>query len=77
MKTAKEIREKCDNDIKQLQKTCKHLSSTWCEDWSIGIGHAVAGRVKVCSVCEKVLKRNKNKIEEGKAHIYSSTFTSI
>jgi len=55
MRTAREIRDKCDKDIADLQETCLHITSTWM-DWSIGPGHNY-GEVKVCGICEKILAR--------------------
>jgi len=61
MITAKSIRDKADEDIVELQNNCNHPSSTWCEDWTMGIGHS-SGQVKLCDICEKVLERNLYKI---------------
>lgn len=55
MITAKEIRKKYDEDIKELQKICNHPSSTWCEEWW-AIAHSTGRQVKVCDFCEKVLE---------------------
>jgi len=54
MITAKEIRKKCEADIKELQKICQHPRSTWAEEcWAVG--HFTGRRIKICDVCEKVL----------------------
>ncbi len=57
MLTAKSIRDKCNKDILELQKICNHPNSTWCEDWTMGIGHS-SGQVKLCDICEKILESN-------------------
>jgi len=55
MRTAKEIRDKAEEDIKQLQEECPHPSSTWCEEcWTVG--HFTGRSLKVCDFCEKVLE---------------------
>ena len=55
MISAKEIRKKCDEDIKKLQEICNHSSSTWCEEyWAIA--HSTGRQVRVCDICEKSLE---------------------
>lgn len=55
MLTAKEIRNKCENDIKELQKICEHPTSTWCIE-SYAPGHLTGRSLKICDVCEKTLE---------------------
>jgi transcription elongation factor Elf1 len=53
--TAKDIRVKCEEDIKKLQEVCNHPKSTWClECWAVG--HTTGRSVLVCDICEKVLE---------------------
>ena len=55
MISAKEIRKKCDEDIKELQEICNHPSSTWCEEyWAIA--HSTGRQIRVCDICEKSLE---------------------
>ena len=55
MKTAKQIREKCEKDIKKLQKTCKHSKSHWVEE-CYAPAHMTGRRLKICENCEKVIR---------------------
>ena len=56
MLTAKDIRKKCDEEIKKLQEICNHPKYTWCEEaWAPA--HFTGRRLKICDVCEKVLER--------------------
>ena len=55
MISAKDIRKKCDEDIKQLQDICKHSDSQWMEQcWAPG--HFTGRTVLVCLNCEKILE---------------------
>lgn len=56
MKTAQEIRAKCDADIKELQESCVHEETEWMEDHLMP-GHSV-GSVRVCICCEKAIERS-------------------
>ena len=64
MKTAKQIREKCEEDIKKLQKICPHKQFTWGEEqWAPA--HSTGRRLKWCNRCEKILEiENGEKINE-------------
>lgn len=53
--TVKGIRIECDARIKELQESCKHVSSTWCEDM-FAPGHFSGTRSRLCNICEKVLE---------------------
>ena len=54
--TAKNLRKKCEKDIKRLQETCNHPKSIWMEQqWATAHGTGVM--VLVCNRCEKILKR--------------------
>ena len=53
--TAKDLREKFEQDLFDLQFNCKHPSSKWMA-YSWAIGH-YWGEVLVCDVCEKILDR--------------------
>lgn len=54
MKTAKEIRDKAELDILELQKVCKHEKTTLChESWAPG--HFTGRMLEVCDACEFVL----------------------
>ncbi len=56
--TAKEIRDKCEQDILELQKVCNHPSSHQAEEcWAIG--HFTGRSLMICDICEKVLKKSK------------------
>lgn len=55
MLSAKDIRKKCDEDIKQLQHICQHIESQWMEQcWAPG--HFTGRTVRVCLNCEKTLE---------------------
>ena len=76
MITAKELYDRYEKDLAALQKICKHKESKWAEDWTMGIGHS-SGRVKVCDVCWKILKRETYKyMEFGKGGKYGSSKNS-
>lgn len=56
IKTAKELKDKYDKDLKELQERCEHKNTTWCtEEWIIG--HSTGYQVLSCSDCWKVIKR--------------------
>ena len=60
--TAKQIREKCEEDIKALQEICSHPSSRWAKEcWAIG--HFTGKSLKICEVCEKVLEEQGERLE--------------
>ena len=52
---AKELRDKFESDLKELQNRCPHEKSTMME-YQYAPGHS-AGAVDVCDVCEKILTR--------------------
>ncbi len=55
MLTAKEIRKKCDEDIKKLQEICNHSESQWMNEcWAIA--HSTGRVVRTCVICEKTLE---------------------
>jgi hypothetical protein len=55
MITAKEIRDKCAQDIKALQEVCQHPTSQWMgQEWAPG--HSTGRTVLVCLTCEKTLE---------------------
>ena len=55
MLTAKEIREKCEKDIRELQKICPHLETIWAEEcWAPG--HFTGKKIQMCTRCEKVIE---------------------
>jgi hypothetical protein len=55
MMSAKELRKKFEVDLKELQESCQHPSSTWCEEyWAIA--HSTGRQVRVCDFCEKILE---------------------
>lgn len=59
MHNAKEIRERCEEDIKKLQESCQHPTSTWIlECWAPG--HITGQSLLMCDICEKVLDRRKD-----------------
>ena len=53
--TAKELRNKFDKDLEELQNNCKHEKSDWMP-YSWAPGH-FGNMVLVCEVCEKILER--------------------
>ena len=56
MKTAKQLREKYESDLKKLQEKCSHEKSTWMDNM-VYPGH-IYGAVLVCDVCDKVIDSN-------------------
>lgn len=56
MLTAKKLRENCEKEIKKLQKICDHSKIHWSSEcWAPG--HFTGRCLKICDVCEKVLKK--------------------
>ena len=56
IKTAKQLREKYESDLKKLQEKCSHEKSTWMDNVSSS-GH-IYGTVLVCDFCDKVIDSN-------------------
>jgi hypothetical protein len=52
MQTAKEIRVKCEEDIKILQTQCNHKTVKWCN-------HKCGRVVQMCVTCEKILQEDR------------------
>lgn len=52
--TAKELRDKFEADLKELQDNCEHIKSEWLEH-HFAPGH-FGGMVRVCDNCEKILE---------------------
>ena len=62
MMTAKEIREKADKDVEELQKICNHPESLWTEEcWAPG--HFTGRSLKICKICEKMLLETNTRSE--------------
>ena len=55
MITAKELREKFEKDLKELQDNCLHEEKKWLP-YMWAPGH-FAGEVLTCLKCEKILKK--------------------
>lgn len=57
MKTYKKLKKEFDEKVEELRKKCPHKKlSGWCEEWW-GIGHGTGFQVKVCRVCNKIVRR--------------------
>ncbi len=55
MKTARQIREKCEIEINKLQSMCSHPSTTiMLEEWAVA--HLTGKALVVCDICEKVIR---------------------
>jgi len=55
MTTAKQLRDKFEKDLKQLQDNCKHEPSDWMEHvWAPS--HYSGFQVKQCNNCWKIIK---------------------
>ncbi len=55
MLTAKEIRKKCDEEIKKLQEVCDHSENEWMNEyWAPA--HSTGRIVRACTICEKTLE---------------------
>lgn len=52
---AQQLRDKFEADLKALQDACVHPSTTECQ-YMWAPGHFTGNLVKVCDVCEKVIK---------------------
>src|SRR5713226_4391758 len=57
--TARSLREEFARRLSGLQESCKHERSDWM-DFEWAPGH-LAGRVRVCKRCEKILEGNKER----------------
>ena len=54
MKTYKQLQDKFNKDVEELQKKCKHKKSKWYQNmWAPGHFN---GEVKACLICNKTLK---------------------
>ncbi len=62
--TTKELREKFELDLKELQDNCSHDESDWMP-YMWAPGH-FGNDVKVCKNCEKILETKCEKILETK-----------
>jgi len=57
MKTAKQLKEKYEQDLKELQENCKHEDvSEWIK-FMYAPGHYDIWNVKKCNICWKILQR--------------------
>lgn len=70
MKTAKELREKFEKDLKELQDNCKHKDTEWLPNL-FAPGH-FHGQVKVCKKCSKRLEE-----KAGDNITYNITTTDV
>jgi len=62
MKTAKQLQDKYESDLKKLQESCKHPDITdWEEEWYMP-GHSSGNYIKTCRICWKVIERKKPKV---------------
>lgn len=53
--TAQQLRDKLEEDLKELQNNCIHEKSSNME-YQFAPGHSTGLMVKVCDHCEKILK---------------------
>ena len=55
MSKAKELRDKFEKDLKDLQDNCPHTESTWrLSEWAPG---HLGPKVKMCNECDKILEQ--------------------
>ena len=66
MITAKELKEKYDKDLKELQENCKHEDITHWINSMYAPGHYGVWKVKQCNSCWKILQRMTSCGECGK-----------
>jgi len=65
MKSAQELKDKYENDLKELQNKCKHEKTVWCiEEWAPA--HRTGWEVLTCKNCWKKIERKVNCINCGK-----------
>lgn len=57
MENIKQMRERHDKEIAQLQESCKHKNKSGWMDYMWAPGH-FGGRVKICENCGKTLERD-------------------
>jgi len=56
MKTAQELKDEYDENLKKIQSKCEHKDTTWCiEEWAPA--HGTGWDVRSCKNCWKVLNR--------------------
>lgn len=60
MTTYKELKEKFDQDVKELQTNCKHNETKWVRQ-SFGFGHFTGYEIEICIICHKELGKRKEK----------------
>jgi len=77
MITYNSLKEKFDKDIMKLQKRCKHKDlSNWMEEqWAPA--HCTGRQVKVCNICNKVVKTKEPKDIEEEEIITSNFFAKF
>lgn len=63
--TAKELKDKYDHDLEELQNTCRHID-TKLMDYSWAPGHIAPFKVNVCKQCWKIIptKESPNELKE-------------
>ena len=63
MKSYKDLKEKFDLDVKNLQERCKHKKSDWfLSRWAPG---HFGGDVKLCLFCNKILENKHANLTSG------------
>lgn len=68
MKTAKEIRDNCDQELKLLQSICPHLESGWAHEcWAPA--HMTGREIRYCKNCEKHLEYREAKWEPYQQYV--------
>ena len=58
MQSAQKIRDKCEKDIRELQKACKHAKSYWVMKPAFLIIDSEMS-LKICANCDKILETEK------------------
>lgn len=56
--TAKELRQKFETDLNQLQDNCKHEKISDWMDYEWAPGHSSPIKVRTCAICEKIMDIN-------------------
>ena len=62
MKTAKQLQDKYESDLKKLQESCKHPDITDWEEEFYMPAHSSGTYAKFCKICGKILERKKPKV---------------